>query len=221
MTDIPHHHRLATVALCIVVVLTVVAAPVAAQSDEDTGIGDAILGAAVDVAEDPTAAAKSFAAWGRGIAANVGGSIGAPDRTAAECAGDLQTELTDHNATYEQYLNDRITASTSRDVVRIDCRVEDDSETTTETVYIVANVTNGTYTDTRAVDTTERVVDHRIVLSGVAAEDAPDDLETFREEYASENETPPPAYKGRMKGKYMGHVEGTFGFLPAIEEGES
>lgn len=221
MTDRDTIHRVATIGLSLALVLALVAATPAAAQSEDDGLGDALLGAAVDVVEDPTEAAASFAAWGEGIVANVGGSIGDPDRTAGECADDLQAEINDHNATYEQYVNDRLSASTDRDVLRIDCQVEQDDETTTETVYVVANVTDDGYTNARAVETTERVVDHRIVLTGIAAEDAPDDLATFREKYAAEDETPPASFKGRLKGKYLGHVEGTFGFLPDIEESES
>jgi hypothetical protein len=205
-------------------VLVLLAAGVApttalAQSDsEDEDLSDAIFGAAVSAVEDPLGAASKFSAWGQGVAANVGAWAGDPDRTPSECASDLTTEYNEHNATYEEYVNSRTKAEETRDVVRIDCQQDEDGETTTETVYLVADVQDGNYTNSRIVDSTDRTVDERVLLTGVATEDAPDDLETFRTEYAADDETPPPAYRGRMTGKYWGNVYGSFGFLPHIEE---
>ncbi len=52
-----------------------------------------------------------------------------------------------------------------------------------------------------------------MTLSGLAAEEGPDDLVAFREEYVESNTTPEGALGRRMAGKYAGHVEGTFDFI--------
>lgn len=220
--------------LTLVVVLLVSAAavptPVAAQ-EEDESFFDGIVGAA-----DPegglnfTAMYDSASAFFGGASDNLAYylSQGEPERTADECAADIQATYNEHNQSFETYINQRTEASTERDVIRIQCTqdIRDGITTNTdrESVYLVGDVvTNNStgvtsYENTRIVGDVDRPVDHRVILSGLATEVGADDFEAFTEEYVGPNKTPPRSYRQTMKGKYAGHIHGTFGFLPEPEE---
>lgn len=223
-----NRNRLLTVFACLLIVGALAApAPAMAQSDDesddDEGLADAMLGTVAGVLEDPLGAGKAFLSAADGAIDNAlyRASWGDPERTPAECADALRTEVNDHNQTYEQYINDRATASSGRNVVKVTCNLEtDDDEMESDSIYLVATVnsTSGDYEGLEAVDSTDRTVDHEVRLYGLATEEMPDDLVAFREEYAAENETPGGDYKKRMTSKYAGHVYGSFEFLPDGED---
>lgn len=219
MTDT--NRRLLVLCLCVLLIGAAVAPTAAvAQSDEDDD-DDSLVDAALGTAANFTDQVSGVTEFASGIVTNARYRVFGPEteRTPGECAADIQSEINSHNGTYEQYINDRITASESRDVVAIRCALEDDDgEMQNEQVYLVTDVTNGTYENARVVDDTSRDVDHVIRLSGIATQEMPDDLVAFREDYAAQNKTPGSAYKQRLAGKYMGSVHGTFEFLPEMED---
>lgn len=216
--------RLAALFAAVLLVSAAIAAPpVAAQSD-DAGVVEELFGSSAgsvveQVTSDPIGFAETISAAAGGWASSNSPFSGA-DRTPSECASDIKTEINDNSATYETYINDRVNASTDRDVVRVECTLETrdglSTDVVTETIYLTAdvNTSDDSYENISAVDTTDRTVDHTVTLSGAATTDGPDDLVEFREEYAEENETPPQQYQARIGGKYSGDVTGTFAFLP-------
>lgn len=224
--------QLTRVTLALVLLLAAATIPAqSAAAQEDESFFDGVVGAA-----DPEGG-LNFTAMYETASAYLGGakdnlayrlSQSDPERTADDCAADIQATYNQHNASFEAYLNERTEADTSRDVIRIQCtqEVRDGFSTTTEreSVYLVGDVvTNNTtnvttYENTRIVADVDRPVDHRVILSGLATEQGADDLEAFAEEYAEPNETPPRSYAQRMKGKYGGYIHGTFDFLPDPEE---
>lgn len=221
------------VGMLVLVAVTPGATPVAA--DETTSTGDTVLDQLFDEEEagnqtddgllgNLTASVSRANLYFSGLVANTKYGVGASDepRTAASCAEDIQTELNSNNQTYETYVNNRINASTDRNVVKVTCKYEADGglldETMeTESVYVVADVTNGSYSNMTVVDSTNRSVDERVVLTGLAVQQLPDDLKAFTDDYAAKGKTPGKGYERMMAAKYAGHVEGTFAFLPAIE----
>ncbi|WP_123619168.1 hypothetical protein [Halorubrum sp. CSM-61] len=217
-----------TIALLLVgvVIIAGVAAPAAAQSDStDDGLVSELFGSTgqsiVDqVRDDPIGFAQNVVAAASGAASSAN-PFGGADRTPAECAADIQTEINDNNAAYATYLNDRVEANASRDVVAIHCSKETrdgfSTDVITETVYLTATVNNSTdpytYENLSVVNETSMTVDEEVTLTDSATTDGPDDLVEFRKEYVSKNETPPRNYLARIGGKYGNDVSGTFDFL--------
>ena len=209
--------------LALLVVSASLAAPVTAQttddSDEDEdSVADTLLGVGSSILEDPGGAFDAIKAAASGAYANAAyrNPFREPTRTPDECATDIQEEFNAHNATYLSYANERISASTARDVVEIECTAETDDGTESTSIYLVATVnqsTNG-YDSARVVTETERAVDHRVTLSGLATEEMPDDFARYTDDYAEPGETPPRSFKSEMVSKYAGHVSGTFEWLP-------
>ena len=226
--------RLAVVLALVVLFATVPTGVVAAEEDDEDGFFDTIIGASDDADGDDGldvgAMLDTASAYFAGATDNLKYrfSSGNPERTADECAADIQATYNANNASFETYLNERTSANTSRDVIRIQCtqEVRDGITTNTdrESVYLVGDVVENnstgatTYEHTRIVDSVDRPVDHRVVLSGLATEEGADDFEAFAEDYAVPNETPEKSYAQRMKGKYGGHIHGTLGFLPEPED---
>lgn len=151
-----------------------------------------------------------------------GGAVG-EDRSAADCRSDLMAQVNDHNGTYLDELNQRLGASTSRDVVRVRC-VDDPTnpfgETEVASFYLVGtvNTSTGSYDSLRAVENTNRTTDETIVLSGLARDQLVVDLEAYRTKYAGSDKRPDPGYAERMKAKYAGAVHATFDGVPNPDE---
>ena len=214
------------IVVAIVLAAAIVPGAVAAQTDsddEDGLLGD-LVGKMQSVAENPTDAARAAVGYAKGLYANAAYRNPFRDakRTPEQSATDVQTEFNEHNETYLTYINERVTASSDRNVIELKFTLESDGGDSTETRYryLVADVneTSGDYENATIVSTEpDREVDHTVELSGLATEELPDDLVTFREEYAAENETPPGSYSRELASKYAGHVHGTFEFLPDME----
>ncbi|ELZ96591.1 hypothetical protein [Haloferax sulfurifontis] len=214
--------RLALILVVALIASAVAPMGVAAQTDDgDTGLLEALTGKAVDIAEDPVGAAKAASAFFKGAAENIAyaNPLREPKRDARQCALDIQSEFNANNETYIAYANERIVANTDYDTVRIRCETDTDDGDNGQTVFFVADInqTTGNVTSAEIVNETSRSVDKRVTLSGLAAEEGPDDLVDFREEYVETNTTPEGAFGRRMAGKYAGHVEGTFDFIGGDE----
>lgn len=213
--------RIAVVLALVLIVSAVVPGAALGQTNDDESVADRLLGGAIDVLDDPGGAVDAFIAYGSGALANAKSRnpFREPKRTPTECAEDLQTEFNENSEVYLSNANSRLTASTDLDVLEIKCIHEDGDEVDTERVYLVATVneSTGEYESPKMVEETDRHVDETVRLSGLATEELPDDLERYREQYAEDDDLPPASFKREMIGKYGGHIEGTFEFLP---EGE-
>lgn len=205
-------------------------APAQAQDDSDSddgdsGFFDSLVGADNDDSGD-------------GFVASVLRSVGIPNpmasarnwmyrnnpfhdakRTPTECTDDIMSEVNNNAASYTEYVNERSTAQTAYDTLEIRCELTQGGETTSSTIYVTADV-NGTNYENVSVSESppeNRSVDERLVLTGIAAEELPDDLVEFRKEYVEEDETPTRGYVISKGAKYKGYVWGSPSFLPAYD----
>lgn len=122
--------------------------------------------------------------------------------TATEACGDLQAAVNADAATIQQWVNNRTTPATDLDTLALTCDIHDESAT----VYLTANVTNGTYTDAAVVDTTDREPDAACTLSEDAAVNAGDEVETFVDAFADPGEDVTANYQSRLAAQYGGDV---------------
>lgn len=125
--------------------------------------------------------------------------------TAAERANATVEYFNSHDSGREVWINARLNASTSHDVVKTGWKIRD----TTAVWYVTADVVNGSYTNIRMVDSTDREVDDTITLCGYAAHNSKKELEYFHETYERPNESVDQSYLASMRGKYGPHVETT------------
>lgn len=126
----------------------------------------------------------------------------ADKRTAPESAQATTQVFNDNSTVLVEYANDQLSTSrekTDFDVIRVVFKKEK-----TARRWIVADVDDSnTYTAARMVDSEpSRKIDHWVKLERLAATEAPDELERFVDEYASENRSIDPALEGRFAGKY-------------------
>ena len=184
-----------------------------AQSDEGDSIIDEVFDD--DDSESRLSALREAGSFGVGyakgwasrITAGVTDLVGDEETWSVNAtASTLRSDITTHAGDYESWLNNRTTADTSRDVLEVTV----ENETASETFYVAADVENGTYRNLTATGSTNRTVDETCTLSGRAAEEAPGELETFRSEYVTANESVPPGYLGRMAAEYSEGIDCTF-----------
>lgn len=123
--------------------------------------------------------------------------------TASEACGDLQTTFNENSGTIQSYVNDRTNASTGADVLELTCAPRDEE---TETIYLTADVTNGTYTNASMVDSTDRTVDATCRLEEDAAVNAADELGTFVEQFAEPGKDLSADFRKRLVSQYAGDV---------------
>lgn len=128
------------------------------------------------------------------------------DPTAAEAADDIQTTFTTHNESIEAWINQRTTASTDADTLKLTIQLDDERAT----VYVLGDVTDGNYTNARAVQSTDREPDGACTLEANAARNASDELDTFAEEYANPGDDLSREHMRYLVGRYGGNVHCDF-----------
>lgn len=212
--------QLTALLLGLLVITAGVATPaLAASSDDEESLSEK----ASDLLGGGTTLAKASGSVFMAVMSNLDYQIERfgdyePARNPSECAGDISSEVNNHSAAYEEYINKRVAASNNTDVIEVRCRYAENGELTTSTVYIVADVANGEYQNLSAVSSTNRTVDETVVLTGKATEEMPDELVTFREDYVATNTTPPKSYEPKLGSKYASYVHGTPSFLPPLSD---
>lgn len=215
--------RLVSIMLAALLVASAAATPLAAADENSGPFGD-VLSTAGNNADDNATFGLSTA---RTVISTVTASLsGLRDRvaygakavvadedaqpSASEQAREVQSFYNTNNESFEAYVNNRTDASTDSDVIELRFTLNGE----TETKYLVADVSDGSYTNSQIVNSTDRTVDHWVELDGLAAADAPDDLEAFHDDYVAEDEDITQAYLSKMAAKYKGFVSGSFEFLP-------
>lgn len=128
------------------------------------------------------------------------------DRDAAEAANDLQAEYNASSSAIESWVNERTTASADEDVLEIELDIGDG----TGTLYLVADVAGSSYENSSLVDSTTRTVDETCELDDAAARNAPDELETFIEEFVDEDQDVSTGFLARLDRQYRGLVDCSF-----------
>ena len=125
---------------------------------------------------------------------------------ATELAGQFQTTFNSNSGDYQQWANNRSTASTSLDVLAVTFSQNDSNET----VFLTADVVDGEYRNASVVDTTDREPDESCELEGNAARNAADELGTFDERFVAEDGNVTNDYLASMGSRYGGNVECSF-----------
>lgn len=194
-------HRAAALVFAILLATTAIA-PTAtvAQSDEDDGL----VGDLLDGEDDGTDWSERVRGAVTGFVNRVTADTDGTD--AATAAADFQAAFNANNATLQSYANNRSTAGTDFDVLAVTFDVDDE----TETVYLVADVTDGDYQNATAVDATDRTVDEECILEDHAATQADNEVANFTEEFANTNDDPNDRYLGRLAAEYGGAVSCSF-----------
>ena len=184
-------HRTTRVILAVCLATSALAGVVVAQADTedmtyieqlqtpgDQG-SDGFLPSLAEIA--PTAS-QYLTAGNRFWEARVGD---ADTETATMYATNFQQTFNDHNETLVAYANQRMTASTSYDVIRLEFHDLDGTEATR---YLVADVTNSSYQSARVVNSTSRSVDGTITADWYVSRHATPELEAFITDYADPGE---------------------------------
>lgn len=129
-------------------------------------------------------------------------------RTAKESARETTDVFNQNSETIVDYANAQL--DDGRDKRHFDViRVKFSRDVTVER-WIVADVDveSNTFTSASMVETSpDRDVDEWVRLEGLAAVDAPDELDRFVDEYAEEDKAVDPELEGRLAGRYGPDVE--------------
>lgn len=168
-------------------------------ADEGGGLSDAL-------SADDGGYLSAAANWASGFTSRVSHAISGPEHTATESRDAMVEAFNEHNDSLVSYANDR--GIHEEEVARVDCTLEGE----TATAYIVAdyNSTAGQYDSAQAVTSTDRSVDHDIVLSSNACDNAADEIETFHEEFAATGDDVSAAYLSRVGGEYGDNIQQPF-----------
>jgi hypothetical protein len=130
--------------------------------------------------------------------------------TGPEPVTEHATEFTDtynqNNATIEADVNEQLNASTDFDVFRIQFHNKDGDEATR---YLVADVENDSFTNTRVVDQAEfddlnRSVDYTVEADWYVSRHAASELEAYVTDYAETDEDLTRTDKAKLIAKYGG-----------------
>ena len=203
-------HNLPVIALTTVLTLSLVApAPVAADDGESVldGLSDdedsSILDSIGETADFVGGQAKGL--YARAKAYDLLEDESETWSTEAKAEA-VRSEVASNATLYESWLNSQLTASTDRDVLSVTIR----NETSETTVYVVSDVSNGSYHNLTAVNETSRTVDETITLEERAGRNAPEELVEFRERTAIPEETVSKGTLGRFSTEYSGQIETSF-----------
>jgi hypothetical protein len=184
--------RLTPIAVAVLAVLALLAgaAPAAANHDsttQDEGLADSLFGTSDsnDTGVVDTVSAAIGVASGTLDRARYQYSPFGPEPDSAEAnAEDTMQAFNEHSGDFVDYANDRNVSG--GEVVQITF----DQTDATETIYLVAeyNQTSDAYESAEMVNATDRSVDETVTVSGMAADNAADEIEAFHSEFVESNE---------------------------------
>lgn len=191
-------HNRTTIALVVIVMLATVTAtaPVTAQEED----GDDVLDGLLDTAESSW---SSIGAFVSGIQNRVGHLVNSPDDvTGEDIEADVRSYYNSHSGEFEGYVNQRVSATTSFDTLKITYDYEDESATH----YLIADVNGSDYENSSIVTTLpdNRSVDEECTIEGAAAANAEDELREFRGDFIADNETVTTDYLIQKRVEYGG-----------------
>lgn len=129
--------------------------------------------------------------------------------TAEEYATDLKEEFNSERDDLTPYANDRLEASTDRDVFRL---CTSDQEGGSDVVYLVSNVSNDSWTDERIVSaetfqSLNRTVDYTVAMDWYASRNADEELDGFVEQFAEDDTAVSTTYRAKMVAQYGSSVQ--------------
>lgn len=201
------HYALALAVL--ITVATVGVAPAVATHEDDTDDGSFVDGLVseqctwTEVACLTASNTGKLSKWYADLTTDTDGE------TADQYAADLQQEFNAESADLQALGNDELDASTSRDVFRVCLNDQQDGHAER---YVVSNISNGDWTDTRMVnqstfDSLNRSVDHNVSLDWYASRNAADELEAFDEKFADDRKNVSKTYHAKMVAEYGDSVQ--------------
>lgn len=202
-------HRITTLIITFSVLLAgigVASVPAAAQSD-DASILDEVVGTSEGIASDIRDGASFTYAYYKTKALNAfADDDGDPEWSATDTRDALHNPIDGNNSAYQSWLNARLDAASDRDTLQIRL----DNGTSTATLFLVADVENGSYQGFNARETTDRTVDESCTLAGDAGANAPAELDTFYTEYVEPGENVSTSFTGRLAAEYKDDIDCTF-----------
>jgi hypothetical protein len=181
---------IAVATLAVLALLAGAAAPAAANHDtttQDEGLADSLFGTS-DSNEtgviDTVSAAIGVASGTLDRARYQYSPFGPEPDSAEQNAEDTMQAFNEHSGDFVDYANDRNVSGS--EVVEITFEQADDPET----IYLVAayNQTSNEYDSAAMVNTTDRSVDETVSVSGMAADNAADEIEAFHETFVDPND---------------------------------
>ena len=199
-------HRYQTIVLAALLVVTLIgstAAPAGAAHENDdvnTGLGDALS------PDDDSRTAALLGAVSGGVDRTLheASSLVGDSPSANDSATGAVSAFNDHSETFVEYANAR---NISEGEV---LAIEFQQDGTSETVYIVANYSDGDYQSAEAVHETDREVNHKVALQDIAAVNADEEIDRFYDEFAAPGKDPTQRYTSEMTAKYAGTVDEPF-----------
>lgn len=186
--------------------LTTAATPVAAQSSNsgllDSMFSEATLSERISAAND--AVGGLVDRLGYEVSSRTSLIGGQPDRNATAHADALASTYNNNSVAIEDYVNQRFDGDASQwDVIEIHV-VDGDTETTR---YLTADATsNDTFENTTMTANTSRSVDQTIEIRDYAAKNADDELQTFVDDYVTEDKDIDAALQQRLAQQYGGDI---------------
>ncbi len=178
-------------------------APAGVAAEDDDG---SFFDGLVDDDDDSmlASAGKWLAGGTSGFSRWYAKTFGESEGNATDHAKAFTTEFNRHNETIEAYANERVEADSDHDVFAVYFH---DREGNNVTRYVVANASNGNWSNTRVLtpaefDETNRTQDQYVSLDWYQSRAAADELDTFVEEYAESNENLSKSYRAKLLAKY-------------------
>lgn len=204
-------HTMTVIGMVAVVILAstaFAAAPVSAQSDDES-----VLDSLFSDDEESTDAWETIKAAAAGLVSKYNPLTERPDKASAgEYADRVQERFNSNSGTLTEWANSRSTASADLDVVRLKF-TDESGETSYRFIVTSVNSTSGNYTGVSMMNasefqSTDRQMDTTIRLSPYASRHADGELETFVDEYAEPGDDVTQTYLAGLAGEYRGEVEG-------------
>jgi hypothetical protein len=177
--------------------------------------GAAVAPANVAAQEDDGSFFDGLVSGEGGIGAWLASQTGGFSRWFASTFGDDEGNATEHadafaeefnaeNATIEAYANQRLNADDQHDVFAVYFHDRDGGNVTR---YVVANASNGNWSNSRVLtpaefNATNRTQDQYVSLDWYQSEAAGDELDEFVEEYAEPYENLSTGYRAKILAKY-------------------
>jgi hypothetical protein len=211
---------IAVATLAVLALLAGAAAPTAANHDsttQDEGLADSLFGTS-DSDDDGLVGQAQRVAGGLYGAATGGldralyeSPFGPEPDSAEQNAEDTMQAFNERSESFVAYANDRNVSG--GEVVQITF----DQADATETIYLVAeyNETSDAYDSAAMVNTTDRSVDETVTVSGMAADNAADEIEAFHSEFVEDNEDVTTSWLAKQWAAYNEDLESSL-----IEGGE-
>jgi hypothetical protein len=205
---------IAVATLAVLALFAGAAIPAAANhdtTDEDASTTDALFGTS-DSADDPGLLTQ-LQAVRDGVSGYVAGSVeraryeyspfGPDPDDAATSANETMTAFNERSAAFVDYANARNVSG--GEVVAITFEQSGESET----IYLVAdyNTTSNEYNSAAMVADTDRTVDETVTVSGMAADNAADELVAFHDTFVESGDDPSPRWLSEQWTKYNEDLE--------------